>query len=90
MKLTAAGKKAKGIFSYFNEIPALLKMKCSAKTVDEFLNPNSLLDCLQVRAAFHIMAVSKAVKEAGVEQKVWMNELIATDIDQMARAHMIL
>jgi hypothetical protein len=32
------GKKAIGLFSYFNEIPALLKAKSTAKSADDFLN----------------------------------------------------
>jgi hypothetical protein len=34
--------------------------------------------------------VTKSIKELGVEQKIWMNELISLDLERMIRAHLIL
>ena len=30
-----------------------------------------------------------SIRELGVDQKVWMNELIALDLEKMIRAHLI-
>jgi hypothetical protein len=57
--------------------------------MEEFMQLPNLLQCLEVRAAYYIMQVSKGIKDANTEEKVWMNELIAIDIDKMARAHLI-
>jgi hypothetical protein len=67
----------------------LLKLKCQAKTVEEFLSHDNLTACLKVRAAFHISQVMASIRELGVEQKVWMNELISIDLEKMIRAHLI-
>lgn len=60
----------------------LLKSKCQAKTVEEFLSRDNLTACLKVRAAFHISQVMASIRELGVEQKVWMNELISIDFEK--------
>lgn len=89
LKLIEAGKKAKGIFSYMNKMAESLLLKCKATTVEEFLNVANLSDCLEIRSLYYISQVQAGIKASGVEQKVWMNELIATDIDRMSRAHLI-
>ena len=50
----------------------------------------NLHNCLAIRAVFHIQAVFNLIKNVKTGQKVWMNELFATDIEKMTRAHMIL
>ena len=58
--------------------------------MEEFLSIENLTNCLAIRAVFHIKEVAELIKESKTEQKVWINELFATDIEKMTRAHLIL
>ena len=64
-------------------------MKCTAKTVDEFLSFENLTNCLTIRAVYHVQDVAKLISESKSSLKVWMNELFALDIEKMIRAHLI-
>ena len=92
LKNLLKGKPAKGIFAYINKINKLLELRCKATTVEEFLSFDNLSKCLSLRAVFHIKEVLEMIKdskEKGIEEKVWMNELYALDVEKMTRAHLV-
>lgn len=84
------GIPSKGIFAYINKINKLLELRCTATSVDEFLSLENLNNCLSVRAVFHIKEVAELIKDSKVDEKIWMNEMFAVDIEKMIRAHLIL
>lgn len=90
LKKLEKGKKATGLFAYMNDSQKFLQLKCKASSTEDFLKTENLLECLQVRACFHIAQVHAAIKASGVSQNIWMNELIAVDLERMIRAHLIL
>lgn len=77
------------MFAYLSSIPTLLTLKCQATSISDFLSLDNLANCLKVKSAYHIMQVQKAIKDAKVHPNVWMNELIATDLEAMIRAHLM-
>ena len=84
------GVPGTGIFTYINKINELLELRCDATTVDEFLSLDNLNNCLSVKAVFHIKEVADLIKDSKVEQKTWMNEMVAVDVEKMIRAHLVL
>jgi len=88
VKSVRKGKKVVSLFDYINNIEALLKLKSGAKTVEDLLEPEHLLQAMSVRAAFALKRVYDMLDQSDVSEKEKQNDLMALDILKMTRHHM--
>ena len=87
-----SGERATGLFSYFNEVDALLKSKSEIKTVEDALCLNKLDRALAVRAAFKVKRAMDLVAlktQEGTTDNELVHSLLAVDLVSMAQAHMM-
>lgn len=77
----------KGAFTYMNDMELLLKAKCSATNVTEFLSFKNLTRTLQTRAAYNLQKTWNFVRNPKIHPKVKTNELYSTLEQKMARSH---
>jgi acyl-CoA oxidase len=64
LKRIGEGKKATGDFEYLNNLRELCSKRCSAKSVKEFNDLTVLEEAMAVRAAWHVLDVSKKYSES--------------------------
>ena len=76
-----------GFFNYLNDKNLLLKSKCEAKTVEEFLSFNNLSHTLAARAAAIINITHKLYKSSNKTSKEKINDRFGTHIHLAMRAH---
>ena len=62
--------------------------KCHAQNVDDFIDINTVNECLQVSVLRKISRVTKAMEESKASQKDKVNSLFSLDIVDAARDHM--
>lgn len=87
MKKVKNGKKAKLNFEYINHIKQLLSTKSEAKTTADVFDLNYLETALKVRAAYHLETVDSLLSESKASKSVKFNELFATDVQHLSKAH---
>jgi hypothetical protein len=87
LKAIEKDKTLKGVFTYMNDMQLLLKAKCSATNVTEFLSFKNLTRTLQTRAAFNLQKTWDFFKNPKIAMKVKANELYATLEQKMVRSH---
>jgi len=73
--------------SYLNDIPMLIKSKCTATTVAEFLTFGNLTRTLATRAAYYVHKTNKALKSSTASIKLQQNDLFAVQIQRMVKVH---
>jgi len=91
LKLHKKGKditKTDFVFEYLTRIDEIQGKKCHAQSVDDFIDINTVDECLQVSLLRKISRVSKAMDESKASQKDKVNSLFALDIVDAARDHM--
>ena len=65
----------------------LVNSKCTAKTVNEFLEINNLVRTLAVRSAFYIKQTSNLLKTSDLDVKAKLNEKYALNVQRMVKCH---
>ena len=65
----------------------LLKSKCPAKKIDEFIHFENLTQTLATRASFLIMQTKKLMNESNLTEKQKHNERYAVSVQKMIKAH---
>ena len=84
----AKGKKCTDYFEYLNEMPNVMSMKCTAKTVDEFLSWDHLVKTMATRSLYLVYSTAKLMTESTLSSKTKTNELYAMEVEKMIRAHL--
>ena len=90
-KVTKArqGKKAKGYFTYFNELDKLCCLKPTGiDSVEAFSSLDHLETALAVRAAYWVQKVVTDLSTSKEPEKVKINDLYAQNITRMSKCHM--
>jgi hypothetical protein len=83
------GKKATGVFSYFNEMESLISSVSQAKSSAEFGDVYHLKQALAVRAAAIVKDVMSRFSSSKDKPKTKLNDLFAVDLITMSHTHMI-
>lgn len=60
-----------------NYIPRLVKSKCIAENITEFINFQNLAQTLATRAAFYVLQAKKLMKDPNFSEKQKQNERYA-------------
>jgi hypothetical protein len=76
-----------GFFKYLNDIDMLLHSKLRAKTPEEFIDMNTLVRTLAVRAAYYINLANTLIKSSNLDLKVKLNEKYALHVHRMVKCH---
>jgi len=69
-----------GFFNYMNDRSLLLKSKCEAKNIEEFIAFTNLTRTLATRAAFMATATHKLYKSSTLTTNQKINDLLGTHI----------
>ena len=83
------GKKATGVFAYFNEMESLISSVSQAKSSAEFGDVFHLKQALAVRAAAIVKDVMSRFSSSKEKPKTKLNDLFAVDLITMSHTHMI-
>jgi len=70
-----------------NYTPRLVKSKCIAENVEDFVNFGNLTQTMATRAAFYIMQAKKLLKNPNYTEKQKHNEKYAIAVQRMIKAH---
>lgn len=89
LKGIGKGRPANGYFEYLNDLDKLCQLKCKAKSVTEFSDITLLEEALKVRAAWHVRDVSVKYGESKASKHAKKNDLFATDLLQLTKAHFL-
>jgi Zn-finger nucleic acid-binding protein len=85
----AEGIKAKGVFSYINELDELISSVSVAKTTAEFSEIDHLHRAMASRAAAKVKDVMTRFNSSKDKKKTKLNDKFAVDLIAMSRAHML-
>lgn len=57
-------------------------------TLDEFMKLEHLQKAMSIKAAWHVLSVTRKFEEAkGISSKTKLNEILAIDLQTMSKAH---
>ena len=73
--------------SYLNDIPMLIKSKCTATTVAEFLTFANLTRTLATRAAYYVNQTNNLEKTSNASAKEKKNDLFALHVQRAVKTH---